>query len=295
MNDKREKIKKINEKISTLNNFLEKYGEQISPKVPKIDENAEMVDFMNIAEKTREALRESGRELSGLYFKKVEEIKKTQNMLEFVIENKKWKDPYLEVNLLLEWALYRAFWALGGRIIPGFGPVLNWDGSEPIHTSSGLQPDLLVDFDDFYLVVESTISSGPRQYDTEAEPVIRHIARIIQENKQKRYSEPVYAFFIAREIDPNVIEYFFVYHAFHKHPLAEEFITVIPLTVDQFKNINKKLVNEKSPKETLINVFEQVQDIKRTQICASCGVPRIDASNWYKQVLNIIQEQLNSH
>jgi hypothetical protein len=292
MSEKKEKIKKLNEKISKLNDFFEKYrkqsGIQVSPPIPRINEKAEMITLLNIAEKTRSALKKSGRELAALSFKNAKAIEETKMMLDFVDRNKKWKDPYLEVNLLLEWAIYRAFWALEGRIPEGFGPILNWDGSEPIHTSSGLQPDLLVDFESYYLIVESTISSGPRQYDTEAEPVIRHIARIIRENKEKGDSRPVYSFFIARELDPNVIEYFFVYHAYHKHPLAQEYITVVPLTVSQFSLIFGNLVKENVPKEKIFCVFEEIQKIKGLRICKECGVPNLDANSWYEQVLKII-------
>mgnify|MGYP001052507804 CR=1 FL=1 len=290
MDKKEERRKKINEKISKLNDFFAKHGKQISPTIPRIRKDAELINLMNVAEKTREALKESGRELSTLSFNKPEEIEETLKMLGFVIENKKWKDPYLEVNLLLEWAIYRAFCALGGRVPHGFGPILNWDGGEPIHTSSGLRPDLLVDFDDFSVIVECTISSGPRQYDTEAEPVIRHVARVIHEKKHE--SHPVYAFFVARELDPNVIEYFFVYHAFHKHPLAKEFITVIPLNVSQFKVIFEKLVEGMTAKQTIADIFKQTQNIKSLKTCEACGIPKVNADSWHKQVVNLVEEKL---
>jgi len=277
-----------------LNDFLEKYrrqsGFQTSPAIPTIKEKAEMINLLDIAEKTRSVLKEGGRELTALTFKKAKAIEETEKMLDFVVKNKKWRDPYLEVNLLLEWAIYRAFWALQGRIPKGFGPILNFDGSEPIHTSSGLQPDLLVDFENYYLIVESTISSGPRQYDTEAEPVIRHIARSIQENKEKGDSRPVYSFFIARDLNPNVIEYFFVYHTFHKHPLAREYITVVPLTVSQLSSMFEILVREDAPKEKIFGVFEEIQKIKGRRMCKECRVPNLDTNSWYKQVLKIIAE-----
>jgi len=168
-----------------------------------------------------------------------------------------------------------------------------WDGSEPIHTSSGLQPDLVVDFDDFILVIESTICSGPRQYDTETEPVIRHIARVVQEYKQKGNPKPVYAFFVAREIDPNVVEYFYVYYAFHKHPLAEEYITVIPLTVSQFKIMFQKLTETKSSANHILHIFEKAGEVKGLEKCNSCGTPQMNVHHWYKKVLKIISEELS--
>ena len=296
MSKKKEKVRKINEKISKLNDFFEKYrkqsGFQVSPPVPRINEETKMINLLNIAEKTRSALKESGRESSALSFKSAEAIEETKKMFDFVDNNKKWKDPYLEVNLLLEWALYRAFWALRGRIPQGFGPILNADGSEPIHTATGLQPDLLVDFESCYLIVECTISSGPRQYDTEAEPVIRHVARIIRENKEKGDPRPVYSFFIARELDPNVIEYFFVYHAFHKHPLAQDYIMVLPLTVNQFGLIFGNLIKENVPKEKILSVFEEIHKIKGRKMCKECGIPNLHANSWYGQVLKIIEHGL---
>ena len=295
MSKKIEKIKEINEKIIKLNKLVQKYREntdfQISNTLGTIDEKADLMKLLSIAEKSRVILKESGRELSALSFKKRDAAEETIKMLAFVKENRKWRDPYLEVNLLLEWAIYRAYWALGGRIPRGFGPVLNTDGSEPIHTASGLQPDVLVDFGDYCLIIESTISSGPRQYDTEAEPVIRHIARIIQENRKKGDLRPVYSVFVARELDPNVIEYFFIYHAFHKHPLAREYITVIPLTVEQFSVIFRNLMKEDVPGEKIRDIFERIQGIKSLRICKECGGPNLEANSWYKQVLNIISQR----
>lgn len=289
---KKEEIKKINEKISKLNNLFKEYrrhkGFHIADEIPEINEKVEIIDLLSIAEKTRSALKMSGGELSVLSFRNPETIKETREMFDFVIQNRKWRDPYLEVNLLLEWAMYRAFCAIGGRIPQGYGPILNWNGSEPVHTASGLKPDILVEFEKYYLIVESTISSGARQYDTETEPVIRHIAKVTKEIKDKGDSRPIYSLFVARELDPNTIEYFHVYHTFHKHPLAQEHITVIPLTVSQFSLVYENLVKSDLPEDIIFSVFNEIDRIKSLEVCKECGVSNLDINRWYEQVLETI-------
>lgn len=289
---KKEEMKKINEKISKLNNFFKEYrrqkGVHLADEIPKINEEVEIIDLLSIAEKTRSALKMSGRELSALSFRQPKAIKETRKMFDFVIQNRKWRNPYLEVNLLLEWAIYRVCWAIGGRIPQDYGPILNWDGSEPIHTASGLQPDILVDFESYYLIVESTISSGTRQYDTETEPVIRHIARVIKERKDKGDARSVYSLFVARELDPNTIEYFYVYYSLHKHPLAQDYITVIPLTVSQFSLVYENLVKADLPKDIILSVFNEIERTKSLEVCKECGVSHLDTNRWYKQVLETI-------
>ena len=50
--------------------------------------------------------------------------------------------------------------------------------------------DIVCDYGDFGLTVEVTMQSGQRQYETEGEPVTRHLAKYKRENeKPARNSE----------------------------------------------------------------------------------------------------------
>ena len=51
----------------------------------------------------------------------------------------------------------------------------------------------------FVLVVEVTLSSGQRQYESEGAPVFRHVGKC-----QKEYDKPVFGIFIAEKLDINM-------------------------------------------------------------------------------------------
>lgn len=50
------------------------------------------------------------------------------------------------------------------------------DFGNPMSTAQGNMADIVCDYGDFGLTVEVTMQSGQRQYETEGEPVTRHLA-----------------------------------------------------------------------------------------------------------------------
>ena len=240
----------------------------LSP-VENIDGNTGMDRLSNIATISRKLLQRVGRDSHMKEFSSTENIEETVKMLQYVMKNKKWDEPYLEVNLLLEWALFRSFASLGTEIPHEFGPILNSEGTEPIFTAGGNRPDLVAEFDSFVLVIESTVTSGARQYNTETEPVARHIAEI-----QKSYNEKkVFSLFIAREIDQNVLEYFLIYHAFHKHPTSNKYLLIVPITIENFIKVYRKLTSPGSVSEKiLLQMFEQIEKSRSEEQCEKCNI-----------------------
>lgn len=84
-------------------------------------------------------------------------------------------DGYYDAPLMLEYNTWRAMTMLDGGKIKG-----NFkfdDMGQPLSTASGNMPDIECDYDDFVLSVEVTMQQGQRQYESEGEPVARHLDR----------------------------------------------------------------------------------------------------------------------
>ncbi|MFW5721404.1 MAG: AlwI family type II restriction endonuclease, partial [Bacteroidota bacterium] len=102
-----------------------------------------------------------------------------------ILENTLYDTP-----LMLEWNTWRAMTMLDGGSIKA---NLKFDDfGKPMSTAQGNMADIICDFGDFGLTVEVTMQSGKRQYETEGEPVTRHLAKI-----KKETDKPAYCLFIA--------------------------------------------------------------------------------------------------
>ncbi|MEO6831177.1 MAG: AlwI family type II restriction endonuclease [Chitinophagaceae bacterium] len=110
-----------------------------------------------------------------------------------------------DTPLMLEWNVWRAMTMLDGGEI---NANLKFDDfGEPMSTAQGNMADIVCDYGNFGLTVEVTMQSGQRQYETEAEPVARHLAKT-KLAKQK----PTYCLFIAPKINEACIAHFYALH-----------------------------------------------------------------------------------
>lgn len=131
-----------------------------------------------------------------------------------------------DTPLMLEWNTWRAMTMLdGGDIIAN----LKFDDfGNPMSTAQGNMADIVCDYGDFGLTVEVTLQSGKKQYETEGEPVLRHLGKFKTESEK-----PSYCLFIAPRINTSVIAYFY---SLHKVNLIEYGgkSTIIPLPLSVF-------------------------------------------------------------
>lgn len=137
-----------------------------------------------------------------------------------------------DMPAFLEWATWRAFLAIDGlkcdiKKTRGFN--IDQDFFPAGNAPSG-RPDILLEFEDYILVVEVTLTTTSRQESAEAEPVRRHVAQIQEccEGKHK----PVYGLFLAKTIDNNTAEMFRTGLFYRKN--EPFFINIVPMTIDQF-------------------------------------------------------------
>lgn len=78
------------------------------------------------------------------------------------------------------------------------------------------------------LTVEVTMQSGQRQYETEGEPVARHLAKY-----KKETSKPAYCLFIAPNINDACVAHFYALHKVNIQYYGGT-STIVPLPLDLF-------------------------------------------------------------
>jgi hypothetical protein len=79
-----------------------------------------------------------------------------------------------------------------------------------------------------FLTVEVTMQGGQRQYETEGEPVTRHLAKVKRET-----DKPAYCFFIAPNINEACIAYFYGLHKINISYYGGK-STIVPLPLSIF-------------------------------------------------------------
>lgn len=141
--------------------------------------------------------------------------------------------PQAEAPAYLEWALWRAFLAIGGLVNKPYDARRFRVDQDflPVGTAPGNGPDLIMEFEDFVLAVEVTLMESSRQEAAEGEPVRRHVADLTRRFSAKE--KPVYGLFVANRVDSNTAETFRI--GVWYTPDDERLrLRIIPLTIVQF-------------------------------------------------------------
>jgi len=176
-----------------------------------------------------------------------------------------------DTPLMLEWNTWRAMTMLdGGKVTAN----LKFDDfGNPMSTAQGNMADIVCDYGDFGLTVEVTMQTGQRQYETEGEPVSRHLAKWKTETGKSSY-----CLFIAPEINEACIAHFY---ALHKMNISYYggVSTIVPLPLSIFQ----KMV-EDSYKASYIPQPEQVKRFfeRSNEIVATSSNEKV----WYKEITN---------
>ncbi len=142
----------------------------------------------------------------------------------------------IDPPLYFEWNMWRAIVCLNDcKCHPNFSLG---DDFLPLSFAPGNKSDIEVEYNnDFVVLVEVTLSSGARQYDTEGEPVTRHIGKYQKAENDRENPRTVYGLFVAPSINPNTANYFFVHLKHLPNPDFGGFLSIIPLSIQQFLNI----------------------------------------------------------
>lgn len=187
-----------------------------------------------------------------------------------IIDNSLYDTP-----LMLEWNTWRAMTMLDGGTIKA---NLKFDDfGNPMSTAQGNMADIVCDYDDFGLTVEVTMQSGQRQYETESEPVTRHLAKV-----KKETSKPAYCLFIAPKINDACIAHFYALHKMNISYYGGT-STIIPLPLSIFIKMvedsrNASYVPEPKHIRRFFERSNEIADSTKTEL------------EWYNE---ITQEALN--
>ena len=158
----------------------------------------------------------------------------------------------LDKPLQYEYNFFRAFSFIGDaeKIIPS----LNFDEDiNPLNTTSN-KPDLIIEYKDFILVVEVTLSTGQRQYESEGAPVFRHVGKCQNEN-----DKPVFGLFICEKMDVNMpIE--FLSRAMVKTKIYNGRVRILPIERSDFNLLFEKIYNEELKSDYLFEMFNSLLD-----------------------------------
>lgn len=142
-----------------------------------------------------------------------------------------------DTPLMLEWNTWRAMTMINGGDIRA---NLKFDDfGNPMSTAQGNMADIVCDYGDFGVAVEVTMQSGQRQYETEGEPVTRHLAKI-----KKDTDKPAYCLFIAPKINDSCIAHFYALHKMNIEYYGGT-STIIPLPLSVFIKMLEDSYNAK--------------------------------------------------
>lgn len=267
---------------------LEKYKEYLyNPTIPALyndnedntisqilkfssDYSKEELSKLNLLELKEILFDVNLRRSDSLIKKNVESIKNYEQYQDIIntyddIRNKNLYD----IPLMLEWNTWRAMTMIDGGNIKA---NLKFDDQgEPLSTALGNMADIICDYDDFCVSVEVTMQSGMRQYESEGEPVSRHLAKL-----KKETGKPSYCFFIAPTINEACISHFYVLHKTNISYYGGKSI-IIPLEL----NVFQKMV-EDSYRASYIPEPKQIENLfKCSEKIASQSVDELD---WYNKI-----------
>lgn len=188
----------------------------------KIDESLNIEELKDLFDDLKNKVKTKNIE------KKKKELKDYKELPEIIdvfgqIRRRDIPDP----PLFLEWNIWRSFVMLNyaTRIDGNF--IMDIDGM-PLNTAPGNKPDLEIEFDDFVILGEVTLSSGATQFKMESDSVPRHFGNI-----KKNISKETYCIFIAPKIHAGCLAHFFNLNRFNtKHYGGKT--KIIPLSLDKF-------------------------------------------------------------
>ena len=143
-----------------------------------------------------------------------------------------------DAPLMLEWNTWRAMTMIDGGNIKA---NLKFDDfGNPMSTAQGNMADIICDYGNFGLTVEVTMQSGQKQYETEGEPVTRHLAKV-----KMNTNKPGYCLFIAPTINAACIAHFYALHKINISYYGGA-STIVPLTLRSCQKISCTFAKRKA-------------------------------------------------
>lgn len=188
---------------------------------------------------SRYQLEEQYRSINELIFAEAHynDVAKVDEVLAYLEELKKSRnfDPELAIDdppSFLEWSIWRAFLTFNHLAShPQETRRFKIDMDlRPISHAPGGGADIIMQYEDFLIVIEVTLLSGSRQEAAEGESVRRHVA-----NVSRNSEKDVYGVFVAPRIDNNTADVFQRGNYYVGDEVVK--LKILPLTMQQIIQI----------------------------------------------------------
>lgn len=163
--------------------------------------------------------------------------------------------PRSETPAYLEWTIWRAFLAIDSLANKPYEARRFKVDQDflPVNTAPGNGPDLIIEFQNFVIAVEVTLTENSRQEAAEGEPVRRHVADLLGQYNEK----PVYGLFIANNIDSNTAETFRI-GVWYTRADERMRLNIVPITISQFHSFFRALfISSRVSPEAVINLINE--------------------------------------
>ena len=161
----------------------------------------------------------------------------------------------------LEWIVWRAFLSINNLSNKPYESRKFPLDSElkPTSHAPSKGPDLLMEFDEFNLVVEVTWTTSSRQVAAESEPVIRHVASIAKESKK-----PTFCLFLAPEINLNTLNSYQLADKYYFDDETSVIANIIPLSLKEFIKFFKEIPKAKQESiDKIFTILKESTEIKK--------------------------------
>ena len=184
--------------------------------------------------------------------------------------------PRTEMPAYFEWVMWRAFLAINSLYNkPHEARRFKIDQDFlPVGTAPGGGADVVLEFSEFVLAVEATLTENSRQKAAEGESVRRHIADLALTHKNKS----VCGWFIANKIDSNTAETVRIGVWYRKNDERMR-LDIVQFTLTQFKAFFEAMFKSKQNKVALLRT-----------LLDSCGAsrPQLDALAWKTEIARVV-------
>lgn len=159
--------------------------------------------------------------------------------------------------LMYEWNTWRSMVLINDALNVQGNYHADADGN-PVSTASGNMPDILCEYDSFWLGVEVTLQSGMKQYETEGEPISRHIGKLQKSRIDASDNRPVFGLFVAEKINPEVISHLFTLASRNSQVYSGK-VRILPIERQSFINLTESVLKHtKFSNRVLLKFFEDV-------------------------------------
>lgn len=233
----------ISEKINNANKYIQPDSNVSTKDSDLKDEEKKLVEFItNLREKQ--------------YIQNESQTKDARdeiiNMYDQIIKQIDMGALWLEVNT------WKSLLAINGEKIV----KRNFNVEEDLTPKSfapgiGNTPDMELYYGDYIIIPEVSLMTGTRQWEHEASSVIDHVLSFINDNEEKT----VRGLFISTEMNIRTKWQFFI---LNKESWVGKPVPVIPLTINQYKEILKFIYSKEKNIEDFIKLIDEIHEIALT-------------------------------